>query len=68
MNIKFNLYFTSITQKAHRTYIRVLEGADFANVVSLVDETWEHVENHRVWMGDYLPVKCTDPDLKLDCS
>ena len=48
---------TSISQKAQRTSIRVLEGADVGVLWSyVVEETGLHGGKHRPWTGDhYLP-------------
>ena len=63
------IYFTSITQKAHWTYIRVLEGADVGVMWSnVVEETGEPGENHRTWTGDHYPATCLDPDSNPDRS
>ena len=57
------IYFTSITQKARWTYIRVLEGADVGVKWSNVaEETGEPGENHQTWTGDHYPATCLDPD------
>ena len=48
------IYLTSITQKAQRTYKRVLEDADVGVLWSyVVEETGEPGENHRPWTGDH---------------
>ena len=57
----FNLsiiYLTSIThvQKAQRTYICILEGADVGVLWSyVVEETGEPGENHLPWTGEHDP-------------
>ena len=53
------IYFTSIIQKAHGTYIRVLEGADVGVMWSnVVEKTGQPRENHRAWSGDHYPATC----------
>ena len=50
------IYLTSNTQKAQRTYRRVLEGADVGVLWSyVVEETGEPGENHQPWTGDHYP-------------
>ena len=46
--------FISITQKAHRTYKRVLEGVNVGILWSyVVEETGVPGGNHRPWAGDH---------------
>ena len=53
------IYLTLITQKAQRTYKRVLEGTDVGVLWSyMVEETGEPGENHRPWTGDHYPATC----------
>ena len=60
---KKTIYLTSITQKAQRTYRRVLEGADVGVLWSyVVEETGEPGENHRPWMGEHYPATCRHRD------
>ena len=70
--IKLSLNFvnsTSITQKAHGTYIHVLEGADVGVLWSNVTEgTGEPGENHQTWTGDHYPATWLDPDSNPDRS
>ena len=59
-----NIYYTSIIQKAQRTYRHVLEGTDVGVLWSYVmEETGEHGENHQPWTGDHYPATCRDRDL-----
>ena len=52
------IYLTSITQKAQRTYRRVLEGADVGVLwSSVVEETAEPGENHRPVMQHVVSVE-----------
>ena len=60
------IYLTSITQKPHRTYKRVLEGADVGVLWSyMVEETGEPGENHRPWTGRPLPCHMRTPGFDL---
>ena len=60
------IYLTSITQKAQRTYRRVLKGADVGLLWSyMVEETGE---NHRPWTGDHYPATCRHRDSILSRS
>ena len=54
-------YFcTLITQKAHRIYKHILEGADVGVIwLYIVEETRVPGENHQPWTGDHYPAKCT---------
>ena len=48
------IYFPSITQKAHGTYINILEGTGVGLMwTNLVEETGEHRENHQIWMSHH---------------
>ena len=59
------IYLASITRKAQRTYIRVLEGADVGVLWSyLVEETGEPGVNHRPWLATtpcHMPTPGFDP-------
>ena len=58
MNLN-TIYFTSITQKAHRTNERVLEGAYVGMLWSdVMEETGVPGENHRYCPGDHNPATC----------
>ena len=60
------IYFTSITQKDHGTYIHVLEGVDVGIIwPNVVKETREPGVNPRPWMGDHSPATCPGMDLNL---
>ena len=50
------IYFTSTTQKAHVTYVHVLEGADVGILWSyVVEETGVPGGNHRHWADGHYP-------------
>ena len=56
------IYLTSITQKAQRTYRRVLEGADVGVLWSyVVEETEEPWKNHQHLDGRPLPCHMPTP-------
>ena len=66
---RFNtIYLTSITQKALRTYRRVLEGADVGVLWSSWWKTGEPGGNHRHWTGDHYPATCRHQDSILGRS
>ena len=61
---KFKLiYFTLITQKAHRTYKHVIKGEDAGVLWSyMVEGIGVHGGNHRRWTGNYYPATCQDQE------
>ena len=57
--LKHYLFYFDYTKKSHRTYTRVLEGANVGVLWHyVVEETDLPGENHRHWTGDHYPATC----------
>ena len=61
-------FFTSVTQKAHGTYICVLDCADVVLCGQIwLEETGEFRVTHPSWMCSHYRFTCLNSDLDLPC-